>query len=519
MTSRKFLFLLLLIPSLLFALDDLPLLEFAEDDNTAEPIVTEQTPDDNVELQEPIDLFGEESATTEQPEKQVSEALDSLPLLELPEPKDSLLPLDSLSLLDLDTSLVDMVGKQDFINKVVDFKNDPSISPEPKIRLLQYKAYGSFNENPATIASRDVFYFDIPFGFTFTFRNSNLSWNDFVTMFQEDNMLSTADKEKIYGNDWDISLGLSKPIFGLGYDNYQFASNIIVNAKIKNLGAQWLKFVLEGNGKDRQMLIEESSGEGSEAIAYVKNSLTYAIPSAFVFFERDFYFGLNLNIYNAVGYAKVENSKQTADLENGKAVVEYDYLYSKFDKIGVNSSMGFGFGMVVDALPDIYFLKKGRAYLSVDDLFAKLKFSGMEKTTYSKTITYSYKDSESNDTVTVDTTYDLDDYTVKLDPEYSLGVSYSLFDETSFGSMRFVTKYRKATFAYDKGFSLGFDYYPFEHLPINFRYGLDEDSYFSFVVGLDWYVDFAVRFVNYGHTLGGGAKGFTIGLDMLRIKF
>ncbi len=516
---KKILFLLLLAPSILFAVDDLPLLDFAEAENTVEPKAIEQPLENEVEPLPLLDFPEDKNDTAEQSDEQNSKELDSLPLLDFVEPPDSVTldTIEDFPLLVFDT-IADSVDNERFLKKVEDFKNDPSASSEQKTRLLEYKAYGSFNENPATIACRDIFYLDIPIGFAISFRNSNLSWNEFVTMFQKNTVLSASDKGKIYGDDWDVSLGMTKSVFGIGYDNYQFASNIFLNAKIKNLGTQWLKFVLEGNSKDK-MVIEGSSGEGSEVIGYVKNSLSYSIPSAFTFFERDFYFGLNLNIYNAVGYAKVENSKQTADLENGTAVVSYDYLYSKFNDFKVNSSMGFGFGVVVDALPDIYFLREGHAYLSVDDLFAKLKFSDLEKTSYSKKITYSYSDSKSNDTVTTDTTYALDNYTVKLDPEYSIGVSYSLFDETKFGSMRFVTKYRKAEFAYDRGFSLGFDYYPFKYLPFNFRYGIDSDSYFSFVIGLDWYMDFALRFVNYGHTFGGGAKGFTIGLDLLRIKF
>ncbi len=514
---KKFLLFLWLLPIFLFAAEDFlaPLELLPLDPSQSAGIVDKpKSPVEDFELMDIDETIKQEKAA-KQPEQQ--KPLEPKKDAAAEPKKEPVAPKPVIEKQDAEADLVPL-DEQEIFQKVDDFRDEPQKETAKKRSKPAYNFYGSFSENPATLALRDAFFLEIPLGLTLTFKNSNLSWNDFVTMFEEDHFLTDAEKQKIYGKSWDVFLAVEKPIIGIGYSNFEFASKAIVSAEIKDLGTQWLKFLFEGNDKDK-MVLEGNSGQGSQALAFVKNSFTYAVPSPLTFLETDFYFGLDFNIYNSIGYAKVEKSQQTMDMDAGKSVLEYEYLRSKFGTTKVNSTTGFGLGMMVDRLPDLLFLDEGRAYASVDDLFAKIRFSDLEKVSYRRNITDVYDKDEKVDTVIVDTTVDVADYTVKLTPEYSVGASYSLFSESAFGSMRLVSKYRKALVAYDQGFSVGVDYNPFECLPIGVRYGLDGDSYFALSVGLDWYVDLAVRYVSYGTKIGGGAKGFTLGLDVLRFKF
>ncbi len=409
----------------------------------------------------------------------------------------------------------DTVDEREFIKKVIDFKEEAEAKPQIEKKPKKSGYYASFLENPASIARRETSYFSIPLGFTLSYREDELAWEDFIKMYEENEFVSQMEDD-LSANNWDIFLAFKKSLLSVGYENFQINSDFILEAEIKDLGVQWLKFLLAEKDKDKEMLLADQKGEGTQVLAYVKNSLAYAVPNSFVFGKTSLNFGLNLNIYNSIGYAKIDKLSQRVGATPEESSVECEYTRSKFNGASTNSSMGLGLGVMVDGLPSLLFLDEGRAYLSVDDLFAKLTFSDVEKVQLSRVV--SKKDGQL-DTVDVETTYELEDLNVTLDPEYSVGISYNIFREALFGSMYLVSKYRKAVVAYDQGFSVGADYFPFECLPIELRYGVDEDPYFSAAIALDLKWQLGVRYVSYGSDPTKASKGFTVGLDFLRIKF
>ncbi len=489
-------------------LEDLQLQELPLDD--LEPL----TQDGELEPLTSDDQL-EEIGTSWQKEGSQLEELAPLPAPATALTTDSLSDTALHSVEDAASDTASSVDEREFIKKVIDFKQEDAVEPEAENEHKKSNYYESFLENPASIAYRDISYFAIPLGFTLSYKEAELSWEDFVKMYKQDKFVSQMDDE-LSADSWDVCLGLRKTLLNVGYENFQINSDLILEAEIKDLGVQWVNFLLDGENKEKEMILADKKGEGTQVVAFVKNSLAYAVPNSFVFGQTAINFGLNINIYNSIGYAKIDKLAQTEGATEGEKSLECEYTRSKFNGANINHSMGLGLGAMIDGLPDLLFLDEGRAYLSVDDLFGKLSFSDVEKVRLSRVVS---KKGGELDTVVVDTTYELADLNIALDPEYSLGISYNLFRESFFGSMYLVSKYRQAMVAYDQGFSVGVDYLPFKCLPIQLRYGMGEDPYFSAAITLDLAWQLGVRYVGYGSDPASVSQGFTVGLDFLRIKF
>ena len=390
---------------------------------------------------------------------------------------------------------------------------------EPKVKSDKkkygFRNYTLFAENPATLADRNFFYIQVPLTFSIYYRTSSLSWNSFVSMIEKGHVITDEEKEEFLGEDLNIDLRMEKDIFGLGYKNFDLSSKLLLSADVKDIGTEWLKLVFEGNGDDKKLVFEGKSGEGSRVISFAKTQFTYAHKKPFTLAGYPITLGGKINFYTGLGYAEVEKSNQDVNLDSGDVDIEVEYFRSNFeDNFTVGNSVGFGLGATVRNLPPLLFLTEGKFMFAADDLFAKVGFENVERSLYHQRITDYLDDDNKVDTVLLDTTFGATKKEITLKPDISLGVKYNVFRNFDAG-----LKFRTSEFAYDNGVSLGLNYYPLKRLPLNFTLGYDKELYYIFETGLDWYLDFSIKYVNYGAKMLGLAKGYYLKLDFVKLKF
>jgi hypothetical protein len=250
--------------------------------------------------------------------------------------------------------------------------------------LLISRFYGffeNFPENPANIATRQNSELYFPgLHHSFHLSNSLLTIQEFDDIFKKNNFLSVSEKEILSKNDLSFCFDHTADILSFGNNSWNVKLTSIILGNANLLDKQYTELILYGNEANKHYLAH--SGEGSEAMMLFKTQMNYAYPkpleTQIALLPVKVFFGANINFYLPELYGKLlESTQEFGTLQTGTYYrLKNKYTYSDEDSFG-RLSPAFGIGTKVNFL-------EGTFHLSVDDLFAKLRYKNLSLGTYEK---------------------------------------------------------------------------------------------------------------------------------------
>ncbi len=377
-----------------------------------------------------------------------------------------------------------------------------------------------FPENQANYAERE--YSEVRFpGLTFNlgYENSAFDYDGFVRilkMCKNDYTLTQSDKDFLKKNDFSIKSYNSINVLNFGRWNWNFRSDILAYGNLSNMSSEFLIFMLEGNRDSTSMerLKNLNPGSGSESTIFMKSTFTYSkqepiyIDNLFDFDFLDFAFsvGFNVNVYNPIQYARLETEKFA--ITDSSVDISFTKYYSDGDEFFTGFGLGLGVGFKMD-------IEDGWLYFSVDDLFGSMSYQKVveqgvrinQKTTSSIDI-----DSFVNNG---DKVYNYD-YTIKFDPTVVFGIERYLTSDFSV-----MVKLKSCDYELDDGVSVGFNYMPSKHWPMQFVLGngIEKEMFYKVKAGMifsRFEADISLYLFDGFFT---SAKGYGIEADLFKIKF
>ena len=367
------------------------------------------------------------------------------------------------------------------------------------------------NPNPAAKALNEKSEFYFP-GITFdlSLANSLISLGD-VSIFQEDRVMTEADKKLLTRKNLDIFYHNNTAIFKLAIKNFEVDYSLISNMNLQLLHKEFAKLILYGNSEDEYSV---NNSEGSIGYVFSKTKFSYAYPKSVnlsfipeinthyealeksVNFIRELplYFGANVNFYYPFLYGEVVKSRQNfgSTFENTYANYDLQLLYTDITgkyKIKKSLTAGVGFGMMAD-------FNKGKFFIDFDDIFAGLSYKDLVMKEYQgafvDTLTHLDSDYEfvSNDTTITNT----QNRKKKISNNFSTSIEYNFYKN-------YVAKmeYKKSKYSYPNGFNVEVRNKFFHFFPTAFKIGRDEVTYYQFTAGLNFQqLQFYTSLTTYG---------------------
>ncbi|RLC48970.1 MAG: hypothetical protein DRZ79_06605 [Candidatus Cloacimonadota bacterium] len=371
--------------------------------------------------------------------------------------------------------------------------------------FVQAAAYSDFfPENQALNAERNYGELLIPLvNSKAVVANSLLRIGD-LKIFQNDHYITEAEKKILTKDDLFCRFSAQTTFFQMGLRNYDISWNSYLFGKSKILEKEYTKFVLYGNEEDEYTF---HSGEDTQVFGFSEIKFNYAHKKPFTLKRTSIFFGANFNIYYPLYYFGVPESFQQFGTTYDATYYEYKLHYLKTEKLnGTSPATGIGFGFKAK-------LNAGWFYFSVDDLFAKLKYSNLRKYIYEKeyvdSLFYFDNDYEAFEEETVSDSI-FSDKKLSLSPSVALGFEYTIKNQT------LMIKYKHSDYSFPNGISIGYRNY--SNTPLDVILGIDDNFYFQFkMIFITPCIDYLFGFT-YFDSIFNYSRG--LGLELgIRLKF
>ena len=377
-----------------------------------------------------------------------------------------------------------------------------------------------FPENPSNYSAREFAEVRFP-GLTFNlgYENAVFDYDGFVRilkMCKNDYTLTQSDKDFLTKNDFSIKSYNTINVLNFGAWNWNFSSNIIAYGNLANMSSEFLIFMLEGNNDSTslQELKNLNPGDGSESMIFMKSTFTYSkIDPIYIDNVFDFEFlnfaitpGFNINVYSPIQYARLETEK--CEVTDSSADILFTKYYSDNDQFFAGFGVGLGVGFKMD-------IENGWLYFSVDDIFGSMDYLNVveQDVKVDKNFTGNIN---TNDLVENGEKIFHYDYTIKFDPTIVFGIERYLTNDFSV-----MVKLKSCEYELDDGISLGCNYMPSKHFPMQFVLGngIEKEMFYKIKAGVifSYYeADISLYFFDGFIT---SAKGYGIEADLFKIKF
>ena len=296
----------------------------------------------------------------------------------------------------------------------------------------------------------------------------------------------------------DLHLPLS-----LSIGKFGFAINALVRSSV-NLGKDYFDIVLNGNEIGETFNFENNEGS---AISFSEFKLGYGdkIPVDKIFGSfADFpsiYGGISIGYINGLAYGEImdfttefSTNDSVMDVHNNLLIRTAGYDTENDEIIAKSVFPGAGSGFRVSLGLTSPITDKITASLAINNLFASINWT---EACEEHQITVNDDDfalydwienwEEIKDSIVVDTTYTVGDFSTSIPAEIHMGGSYSLNQFTFYGD--YVQGFGKSLLTSAKPkFSFGAEYLPLKWLPLRagFGFGGDEKPHFSFGSGFEF---------------------------------
>lgn len=291
----------------------------------------------------------------------------------------------------------------------------------------------------------------------------------------------------------DLHLPLS-----LSIGKFGFAINALVRSSV-NLGKDYFDIVLNGNEIGETFNFENNEGS---AISFSELKLGYGdkIPvDKIIGSSADFppiYGGFSIGYIHGLAYGEIMDF--TTEFSTNDSVLEvhnnllirtagYDTENDEIIASSVFPGAGSGFRVSLGLTSPI--TDKITASLAINNLFASINWTEACEEHHitvdaDNFVLYDWEDFK--DSLEVDTTYKVDDFSTSIPAEIHMGGSYKLNQFTFYGD--YVQGFDNSLLTSAKPkFAFGAEYMPLKWLPVRagFGFGGDEKPHFSFGSGFE----------------------------------
>ncbi len=375
-----------------------------------------------------------------------------------------------------------------------------------------------FPENQAAYSSREYSQVRLPGSVLQAgVANDAFDYNGFekvLNMCKTDYTLTDDDRDFLTANDFKFKTYNNLTALDFGSWNWNFSSRFIAYGNLVNLSSNFLSFIFEGNMDSTAMMAlkDMNPADGSEALVFLKSSFVYSKKQPIYidnFLDIDFLNftfcpGFSVNLYTPIYYAKVETDYFT--ITDSSA----DISFTKYKSDADDFFSGFGLGMGVGVKMEI---QDGWIYFSIDDLMGSMTYNKVTKEKIEVDLdlpgSVDFDGQEAYEE-------DLYNHTVFIDPTVVFGLERYLTKDFSY-----MVKFKDCDYALDDGYSVGFNYMPNLHCPMQMVVGNGQDDkmFYKLKAGLIFsYFETSVAFFFFDGFFT-SAKGYGIEADLFKIKF
>lgn len=381
-----------------------------------------------------------------------------------------------------------------------------------------------FPDNPAASAWRQGWEIEIPLLTSqLTAQNSLLRFSDLElfnkTRNQDNKTLSESEKKMLTASDLHVRGGGEAVILSGGFRNYQLkiSTNAFFTGKI--LDKQYTRLALYGNQTNHDYNF--TAGEGSRGHAYVKLSLSAAMPDEF-FLEKllgistdsafwknqlnaSLALGINVNFYYPLKYGKLDRSRQHFGSFTDSLYYDYEaaYHYTDEESSG-NLGMGFGLGL-------LFKYPLGEFSLHLDDILARMNLKNLAGGAYDGTfvdyLLYFHSDdydpfdeSSENDSLR------LAHKTVKFSPTLRMELIHEFYR-----NLYLKTSYSSSDHEYTRGFTAGIGCTINRKIPLEISFGFKPQISYQIMSGYQSRKIDILVFTTFYHGFFNHAKGLSLG--------
>ncbi len=365
--------------------------------------------------------------------------------------------------------------------------------------LAKARGFESLHWNPANLGMVDDFMTFNLFQVSSDIRNNALSlgyYNDLMGKYlNADDKQEFLDKMPDTGLSVNVNAGVHMP-FSMSVWKFALTINTMVRSSV-GLSKEYFDLILHGNEIGVTYNMTDNRGR---AVAFVESKIGYgdrlpmeSISSSFADLPP-IYAGISLGMIHGLAHAEVEEF-ETEFATNDSVMTAYNNLlvrtagYDTDNNELISSSIfpgaGAGFRMNIGFTSPIN--DKLTASLAIKNLFGNINWTEATEEHYVKVEAFDMTINSWNDSVTVDSTYDIPEYSQKIPVEIHLGASYKLGSVTIYSD--YVQGFERSLFTSAKPkISVGAEYYPLSWLPLRagFGFGGDERAHFSMGTGIDF---------------------------------
>lgn len=365
--------------------------------------------------------------------------------------------------------------------------------------IARARGFECLHWNPANLGMIDDYMTFNLFQITSDVRNNALSlgyYNDLMGKYlNADDKQEFLDKMPDTGMSLNVNAGVHMP-FSMSIWKVALTINTMVRSSV-GLSKEYFDLILHGNEIGVTYNMEDNRGR---AVAFIETKVGYgdripmeSITSSFADLPP-LYGGISFGMITGLAHAQVDEF-ETEFSTNDSVMTIYNNLliktagYDTDDNKIIASSIfpgaGAGFRMNLGLTSPIN--DKITASLAIKNLFGNITWTEATEEHMIKVEAFDMTINSWNDSVTVDSTYDIPDYSQKIPVEIHIGGSYKLGSVTIYSD--YVQGFERSLFTSAKPkISVGAEYYPLYWLPLRagFGFGGGERAHFSIGTGLDF---------------------------------